>query len=62
MTGLVLARLGLVRTLADGSQLKSIVVKPDPPVPGQNLTVTVEADVQSVIEVSDWLQTISGRD
>ena len=38
--------------LADRSVLKSISVSPDPPVPGQNLTVTVEADVQQVIEVS----------
>lgn len=35
------------------SQLKSISVSPDPPVPGKNLTVTVEADVQKKIEVGD---------
>jgi hypothetical protein len=33
------------------SQLKSISVKPDPPVPGQNLTVDVEAEVLKTIEV-----------
>ena len=34
-----------------GSQLKKIVVKPDPPVPGENLTVTVDAEVLREIEV-----------
>jgi hypothetical protein len=33
------------------SQIKSITVSPDPPVPGKNLTVNVEADVQDAIEV-----------
>lgn len=40
------------------SQLKSIKVSPDPPVPGKNLTVTVEGDVLETIEVgvtiSNW--------
>ncbi|EIW73685.1 hypothetical protein TREMEDRAFT_37462 [Tremella mesenterica DSM 1558] len=35
----------------DAVQLKSISVSPDPPVPGKNLTVTVEADViQEIVE------------
>lgn len=33
------------------SQLKSITVSPDPPVPGKNLTVNVKADVLETIEV-----------
>lgn len=33
------------------SQLQSITVSPDPPVPGKNLTVNVEATVQDKIEV-----------
>lgn len=40
------------RALTIHSQLKSISVSPDPPVPGKNLTVTVEADVLKKIEVS----------
>ncbi|KAK4684710.1 ganglioside GM2 activator, partial [Tremellales sp. Uapishka_1] len=35
---------------SDAVQLKSLKVSPDPPVPGKNLTVTVEADVLDVIE------------
>jgi hypothetical protein len=38
--------------LTSPSQLKSLVVSPDPPVPGKNLTVTVEAEVLETIEVS----------
>ncbi|TYJ58924.1 phosphatidylglycerol/phosphatidylinositol transfer protein [Cryptococcus floricola] len=34
----------------DAIQLKSIKVSPDPPVPGKNLTVSVEADVLERIE------------
>lgn len=34
----------------DAIQLKSIKVSPDPPVPGKNLTVTVEGDVLETIE------------
>ncbi|EAL21061.1 hypothetical protein CNBD4370 [Cryptococcus deneoformans B-3501A] len=34
----------------DAIQLKSIKVHPDPPVPGKNLTVTVEGDVLETIE------------
>ncbi|KAK1925564.1 ML domain-containing protein [Papiliotrema laurentii] len=34
----------------DVVQLKKIVVKPDPPVPGENLTVTVDAEVLREIE------------
>ncbi|ORX40120.1 ML domain-domain-containing protein [Kockovaella imperatae] len=37
-------------TAADVVQLKSIKVSPDPPVPGKNLTVTVDAEVLQVIE------------
>lgn len=33
-------------------QLKSIAVSPDPPVPGKNLTVSVEADVLETITVN----------
>ncbi len=33
------------------SQLKSLKVSPDPPQPGETLTVTVEADVLKKIEV-----------
>ncbi|KAL1703005.1 ML domain-containing protein [Schizophyllum commune] len=31
-------------------QLKSITISPDPPIPGQQLTMTVEADVQETIQ------------
>lgn len=41
-----------VHLLTLASQLKSITVSPDPPVPGKNLTVNVEADVLETIEVS----------
>ncbi|WVF69237.1 phosphatidylglycerol/phosphatidylinositol transfer protein [Kwoniella sp. CBS 6097] len=34
----------------DAVQLKSISVSPDPPVPGKNLTVSVEADVIKTID------------
>ena len=34
------------------SQLKNIAVSPDPPVPGKNLTVSVDADVLERIDVS----------
>ncbi|GFZ45257.1 Phosphatidylglycerol/phosphatidylinositol transfer protein [Saitozyma sp. JCM 24511] len=34
----------------DAIQIKSIAVKPDPPVPGENLTVNVDADVLETIE------------
>ena len=36
------------------SQIKSIAVSPDPPVPGKNLTVTVEADVSETITVGHF--------
>ena len=45
-------RLAESHNLTAYSQLKSIAVSPDPPVPGKNLTVSVEADVLEVIEVS----------
>lgn len=32
-------------------QVKSISVSPDPPVPGKNLTVNVEADVLETVKV-----------
>ena len=35
----------------DAIQLKSIEVSPDPPKPGEQLTVTVNAEVQEQIEV-----------
>ncbi|KAL1677303.1 ML domain-containing protein [Schizophyllum commune] len=31
-------------------QLKSITISPDPPIPGQQLTMTVKADVQEIIQ------------
>nr|ODN79195.1 phosphatidylglycerol/phosphatidylinositol transfer protein [Cryptococcus depauperatus CBS 7841] len=39
---------------SDVIQLKSIKVRPDPPVPGKNLTVNVEADVLETIEEGAW--------
>jgi hypothetical protein len=46
------------------SQIRSISVSPDPPVPGKNLTVHVDADVQSIVDVSfpssPCTQTING--
>lgn len=44
-----------IELISQHSQLKSITVSPDPPVPGKNLTVTVDADVLEVIEVSSLL-------
>ncbi|WWD18444.1 phosphatidylglycerol/phosphatidylinositol transfer protein [Kwoniella shandongensis] len=59
--GVVSAKDGEVRTMdswsyvdcglaTDAVQIKSIKVSPDPPVPGKNLTVYVNADVLDVIE------------
>jgi hypothetical protein len=39
-----------ISLVIENRQLKSINVSPDPPVPGKNLTVNVDADVLDVIE------------
>ncbi|ORY28512.1 MD-2-related lipid-recognition domain-containing protein, partial [Naematelia encephala] len=37
-------------TATDAVQIKTITVSPDPPVPGKNLTVTVDADVLKILD------------
>jgi hypothetical protein len=49
----MLTQAGLATDLI---QLKSFVVSPDPPQPGKNMTVTVEADVLDRIEVSSTVR------
>ena len=44
---------------SDVIQLESIVVSPDPPVPGQNLTVTVKGSAKETIEVRAMCSSIT---
>ena len=43
---------------SDVVQVESVVVSPDPPVPGEDLTVKVKANVQEIIEVRDSVAVV----